>query len=178
MGRNASLSRGRPPSRQAVRPDEGLGHGGVELGRHVPSELEGLERLSWLLICSGIGSRFANRVSDAVPFIGIVVWILLDILVFKNLFYSLGHLEMLPRILITVLLICPLGFFMGMPFPKGTLKVRDLIDWGFAVNGAASVLGSTLIVLAAFAYGFTAALLFGAFLYFLAFLLVSLKSAW
>jgi len=114
-----------------------------------------------LLICSGIGSRFADRVGNAVPFIGIVLWVLLDLIVFKNLFYGLGHLSMLQRILITMLFICPLGFFMGMPFPKGTLKVRELIDWGFAVNGAASVLGSTIIVMVAFAYGFSAALLLG-----------------
>ncbi|MEW5924713.1 MAG: hypothetical protein AB1746_12060, partial [Candidatus Zixiibacteriota bacterium] len=131
-----------------------------------------------LLVCSGIGSRFADRIPNTVPFIGIFIWILLDIFIFKNLFYQLDHLTILPRILITVLLICPLGFFMGMPFPKGTLRVKELIDWGFAVNGAASVLGSTLIVLVAFSWGFNVAMLLGAILYLLAFLLVSRKTAW
>jgi len=143
-----------------------------------PSVYSLIAILLTLLIASGIGSRFADKISNPVAFIGIIVWILLDVIVFKNIFYGLGHLTMLPRILITILLICPLGFFMGMPFPKGGLRVRELIDWGFAVNGAASVLGSTLIVLVAFAYGFTAALLLGALMYLLAFLLVSLKSAW
>lgn len=64
-----------------------------------------------------------------------------------------------------------------MPFPKGALQVGSLIDWGFAVNGAASVLGSTLIAFFAFSYGFSAALLLGALLYGLAHLLLSLKFA-
>ena len=65
-----------------------------------------------------------------------------------------------------------------MPFTKGTLRVGELIDWGFSVNGAASVLGATLIVLIAFTYGFTVALLAGALTYLAAFFLMSLKSRW
>ncbi|PKK83766.1 MAG: hypothetical protein CVT49_07035 [candidate division Zixibacteria bacterium HGW-Zixibacteria-1] len=143
-----------------------------------PSVYSIIAILLTLLVCSGIGSRFADKVSNLVPFAGIIIWILLDIFLFRNLTYQLGHLTIVPRIITAMLLICPLGFFMGMPFPKGTLRVKELIDWGFAVNGAGSVLGSTLIVLAAFAYGFNAALLLGAVLYLMAFLLVSMKSAW
>lgn len=78
----------------------------------------------------------------------------------------------------TTILIAPRGFFMGMPFPRGALRVKDLIDWGFAVNGAASVFGATLIVLIAISFGFTISLLIGAGLYLLAFSLMALKSAW
>ncbi len=67
---------------------------------------------------------------------------------------------------------------MGIPFPKASLKVGELVDWGFAVNGAASVLGSTLIMLVTFAYGFNVALIIGAVLYLLAYLLISMKNAW
>ena len=91
----------------------------------------------------------------------------------------LGTGQALPmRIMITALLIAPLGFFMGMPFPKGTLRVGELVDWGFAVNGAASVLGATIIVLVGITYGLTVALLFGAVLYFVAYLLISMKVGW
>ena len=131
-----------------------------------------------LLVGSGIGSRFADRVGDRIAFLGIVVWLLLDVLVFGHLTSALGGLTMIPRIIVTALLILPLGFFMGMPFPKGTLRVGPLIDWGFAVNGAASVLGSTAIMLVAFTYGFSVALLLGAALYLIAYVLISAKSAW
>jgi hypothetical protein len=82
------------------------------------------------------------------------------------------------RILVTALWILPLGFFLGMPFPKAALRVRQLVDWGFAVNGAASVLGSTLVLLVAFSHGFSAALLGAAALYLLAWLLLSARRAW
>ena len=131
-----------------------------------------------LLIASGIGSRFAEKVGNKVVFGGIILWLLLDILVFKNLLYQLDYLEQIPRIVITVILISPLGFFMGMPFPKAGLKVGKLIDWGFAVNGMASVFGSTLIILIALSYGFNVALIIGASLYVCAFLLMKKERGW
>jgi len=131
-----------------------------------------------LLICSGIGSRFSAKVADRTAFLGIIIWLLLDILVFRRLFYELTSLSITPRIVIAALLVAPLGFFMGMPFPKAALRVGTLIDWGFAVNGAASVLGATLILLVAFAWGFTAALLIAAVLYLAAWLMLSWKAAW
>ena len=67
---------------------------------------------------------------------------------------------------------------MGMPFPKAALRVRELVDWGFAVNGAASVLGSTLIMLVVFAWGYSAGLLLSAGLYLLAMLLLNTKKGW
>jgi hypothetical protein len=104
-----------------------------------------------------------------VAFAGIGVCLLLHALVFGALVGVLGGLPLFPRILITALLVAPLGFFMGMPFPKGTLRVGDRIDWGFAVNGAGSVLGATAITLFAFTFGLTASLLIGLLLYLLAF---------
>ncbi len=131
-----------------------------------------------LLIASGIGSRFAEKVGDGVAFAGIVIWLLLEIFVFGAVTAGLEGLPILARALVVAALTFPLGFFMGMPFPKGTLRVGELIDWGFSVNGAASVLGATLIVLIAFSYGFTVALIVGALTYLVAWMLMSMKKAW
>lgn len=131
-----------------------------------------------LLIASGIGSRFAKRFGDSTVFVFIILWLLLDALVFRHVFYAAGALSLLPRVLISALLVFPVGFFMGMPFPKGTLRVGELIDWGFAVNGAASVLGSVLVLLIAFTWGFVWALSFAALMYLMAYLLIRLKGAW
>jgi hypothetical protein len=65
-----------------------------------------------------------------------------------------------------------------MPFPKGAMRVRELIDWGFAVNGAASVLGATGILLVAFAFGFSVSLVIAAGLYLLALALLSASRCW
>jgi hypothetical protein len=67
---------------------------------------------------------------------------------------------------------------MGMPFPKGAARVGPLVDWGFAVNGAASVLGGAGILLVAMAFGFQVALLVAAGLYVLAFVLISRGGEW
>ncbi len=131
-----------------------------------------------LLVASGIGSRFSDKVSDKTAFLGIIVWLLLDTFVLNHVTGALTGLSIFPRALVSALLVAPLGFFMGMPFPKGTLRVKELIDWGFAVNGAASVLGATLIMLVAFAWGLTTALMLGALLYLLAFALMSARKAW
>jgi hypothetical protein len=131
-----------------------------------------------LLVASGVGSRFSNNVGTPTAFIAIVIWLLVDVFVLRHLTGTLAGLPMFARAVVTALLVAPLGFFMGMPFPKGALRVGELVDWGFAVNGAASVLGATLVVLIAFTYGFTAALFFGAALYLAAFGLVSLRKSW
>ncbi|MBN1479199.1 hypothetical protein EH223_16020 [candidate division KSB1 bacterium] len=131
-----------------------------------------------LLSASGLGSRFSIKVPDNLAFIAIAMWLLGDIFLFSYVTSALVHLSQLARILFTVVLIFPLGFFMGMPFPKAALRVGALVDWGFAVNSAAAVLGSTTIMLVAFANGFRAALLIGALFYLLAWILLSRTAAW
>lgn len=131
-----------------------------------------------LLLASGIGSRYSEKFSPKFVFTFISIWLLIDVVAFTELIYALGGLTMAPRIIITAILIFPLGFFMGMPFPKGSLLIGELVDWGFAVNGAASVLGSTFVVLIAFSFGYATALLLGAVIYLLAYLLISFKTAW
>ncbi len=129
-----------------------------------------------LLFFSGVGSFYSKKFSNKVVFPSIIVWLFLEIFVFGFLTNALGYLGLLPRIVISVILLAPLGFFMGMPFPKGTARVGELVDWGFAVNGTASVLGSTLIVLIAFSIGFKIALLVGGLMYLFAFALISGKT--
>ena len=131
-----------------------------------------------LLVASGIGSRYSRAVTATAAFLGILVWLALDILVLGHITRALAGLTMFPRTAVTAALIFPLGFFMGMPFPKGTLRVGELVDWGFAVNGAASVLGATLVLLVAFTFGFTASLVLGGLMYLAAYILMSLKDAW
>ncbi len=131
-----------------------------------------------LLLFSGLGSRASRSVDDRVPFLGIALWLALQILVFGRLTSAWGGLTMVPRILISAILIAPLGFFMGMPFPKAGLRVGPLIDWGFAVNGAASVVGSTGILLVAFSLGFRAALALAGLVYLAALALLRREEAW
>ncbi len=131
-----------------------------------------------LLFFSGLGSLFSTNFKTATPFIGIFIWILLDILLFKHFVTFLGNFSMIPRILFSIVLLAPLSFFMGMPFPKAGLIVGDLIDWGFAVNGAASTFGATIVLLISFTYGFNFALIIGGILYLAAMFIISKREAW
>jgi len=122
--------------------------------------------LSSFLIFSGLGSAWLGRVppggrgrllSRAVT--GIVVLGTLYLLALDPL---LARLAMLPdalRILISVALIAPLAFCMGMPFPLGLGRLADyapgLIPWAWAINGCASVISAVLATLLAIHFGFS-----------------------
>ena len=114
--------------------------------------------LTVLLVSSGVGSRFSGRFSPVLVFSAIALWLVADVFLFKQLFYVLGSWNLLPRLLLSGLLIAPAGFFMGMPFPKGASRIATLVDWAFAVNGSASVMGSVVIVLVASNWGYSAGL--------------------
>jgi hypothetical protein len=131
-----------------------------------------------LLVASGIGSRFAEIVGEKLAFGGILVWLFLELTLFEGITYGLVYLTMLPRVLVTALLIFPLGFCMGIPFPRGVARIGPLVDWGFAVNGVASVIGATLIMAVAFSYGFDLALCLGTLVYLFAFSLFVRESSW
>lgn len=91
-------------------------------------------------------------------------------------FNQLLGLDLTIRSLITVLILIPLGFLMGVPFPLGIrwLKDRRLenqIPWMWGVNGVSSVAGSAMAVFVAISLGFTGALLISAGLYLIIFLM-------
>ncbi|MCE5246816.1 MAG: hypothetical protein ABFD84_13370 [Candidatus Polarisedimenticolia bacterium] len=131
-----------------------------------------------LLFASGVGARFAARLPDWAPFAGICGFVLLDVLAFHGFASALAGLPAWGRMVAAAAAIFPLGFFMGMPFPKAALRVGELVDWGFAVNGVASVVGSTAILLVSMQFGFRAALLVGAAFYLAALGLISFRAGW
>lgn len=118
-----------------------------------------------LLVAAGVGSRVADRIRPRMVFAWIASWLLLEAFALRGLTNALAALPLPARTLVTVVLVFPLGFFMGMPFPKGAKRVGELVDWGFAVNGVASVLGGTLVLLVALTWGFTSSLVVMAAVY-------------
>ena len=73
------------------------------------------------------------------------------------------------KVAAALLLIAPLAFFMGMPFPLalGHLKTNgpDLVPWAWGVNGCASVISAVLATLLAMSFGFSTVVLLAAALY-------------
>ena len=84
-----------------------------------------------------------------------------------------GIVESMPaRAMLTLALIAPLAFLMGMPFPLGLWRLATespaFIPWAWGINGCASVLSALLAALLAVHLGFRAVLLMAAGLYALA----------
>ncbi|MBI5182173.1 MAG: hypothetical protein HZA06_04580 [Nitrospirae bacterium] len=107
--------------------------------------------------------------------ISIAVFIYTLLLPYLRFFIGYG---LVTRILITAILLLPLGFLLGIPFPSGIRALKQgnkesLIPWMWGINGAASVLGSALAVAIAIKIGFTAAGLISAGCYLIIGLLYS-----
>jgi predicted membrane-bound spermidine synthase len=73
------------------------------------------------------------------------------------------------KMLVTACLIAPAGFLMGMPFPTGLSQLDSryprAVRWAWALNAAASVLGSAGAIFLAIYIGLRATMLVGAALY-------------
>jgi hypothetical protein len=134
-----------------------------------------------LLISGGLGSLFSHfqkeeslpkkisMISVLIPII-LIIYILTLPIIF-NVFLSSGIFF---RGLLSGILIFPLGFLMGIPFPSGISLMRHNykkdIPWMWGINGATSVLGSAFAIVMAMGSGFTGGLILGAFGYLIIFL--------
>jgi hypothetical protein len=133
-----------------------------------------------LLVASGLGSfcTCSMPMQRTVPALALLCLVLAVIGGISDplLQHFRGHATNL-RILTALMLILPMGFFMGMCFPLGMKLVSDrhaepLGSWLWGINGAASVLASILALMLAIAYGITATYWAGAAFYAVATLLM------
>jgi hypothetical protein len=84
------------------------------------------------------------------------------------------------KLAMSCLLLAPLGFAMGMPFPSGLRALSSgaseakhgAVEWAWAMNAASSVLGSVLAIVIAIQFGLTITLACGAAAYVAAMLLL------
>lgn len=129
-----------------------------------------------LLLSSGLGSLASQRLFAAVALSQL--WKVILALAGLSLVYvfllpplfqvALGQ-GLAVRILLSLLLLLPLGFLMGMPFPLGLRLLapqhHPMVPWAWGTNAAASVLGSVLYVYIALSWGFSAVMVVAAALY-------------
>jgi spermidine synthase len=142
-----------------------------------------------LMLSSGAGS-LVSRLWLPRPDLGWVPLVLVIAALVADVFFLPSRLAALVgmgfgyRLLISGVLLIPLGFVMGMPFPTGlralaAVPVPDFpsvqdnaVEWAWAMNAAASVLGSVLAMVIAIQFGLTVTLACGAAAYLLALLLM------
>jgi Spermine/spermidine synthase domain len=138
-----------------------------------------------MLLASGAGSlTCTNWLPDSRR-----VWLPLTLIVFALLVY-VGALPVIlerlvgapfaAKLVISGVLLVPLGFAMGMPFPTGLRALAAIehegpggnsVEWAWAMNAASSVLGSVLAIVIAIQFGLNVTLSCGAAAYLLALLL-------
>lgn len=129
-----------------------------------------------MLVGGGFGSFFSDRFKgDLVRKVILVSSLIgaLTIAYAAALPYAFDQFleyDTVVRSLISAVLLFPLGFLLGMPFPTGLKIFKQFFEqdvgWMWGINGAMSVLGSVLAVVLAIVYGFTLALLLGGAIYF------------
>lgn len=137
--------------------------------------------LSSFLIFAGFGSGYSKRLSALkgravtarYAIAGILFFGLFYIWILGDIFGVLISQNELLKAAASVLLIAPLAFAMGMPFPMGLSELgrhsEPLIPWAWAVNGCASVISAIAATLMAIHFGFTIVMLFALSFYLLAF---------
>jgi len=134
-----------------------------------------------LLFFGGLGSHLSGRFGperrgsyQKGALLGLVLLLGLYNLGYSGFLQTFTGLDIVYRIGLTVLVLCPLGLLMGMPFPLGIAAVHGreprLVPWAWGINGTLSVLGSVLAAMLSISFGFTLALLVGQLVYFVALL--------
>lgn len=131
--------------------------------------------LGALLLSSGLGSLVTARIPRRAALVGLVLTLLAAAVGLGPAFHTLLGWPLWARLLTAALMLAPVGFLMGIPFPAGlrraTNQHRDLVPWAWAVNGCASVVSAVLATMLALEAGFTAVLLVAVLCYALAGLL-------
>lgn len=133
--------------------------------------------LTAFLVFAGFGSacssrlnkRYGQRWCVRLVIICIMGLSLGYLLILPEIFVWGSALSMPIRFFVTICLIAPLAFFMGMPMPLAlsslTKHADYLIPWAWGINGCASVISSVLAVLLAMQFGFSVVILLAVILY-------------
>ncbi len=112
-----------------------------------------------LLLSSGAGSVAARRwISGSTHVLLLLVSIaalsVVNVAVLPWLLSAAVGLPFVIKLVLSAIVLAPLGFFMGMPFPTG-LRLIKTVEWAWALNAAASVLGSVMAMVIAIHFGLT-----------------------
>jgi spermidine synthase len=141
-----------------------------------------------LMLSSGAGSLFSRRWLPRtelawMPLLLVILALLGNLLVLPRALPAWVGFDFGYRLAVCAMLLIPLGFVMGMPFPTGLRALAassvpseatgatgddNAVEWAWAMNAAASVLGSVLAMVIAIQFGLTVTLACGLAAYVLA----------
>jgi spermidine synthase len=117
-----------------------------------------------LLLGAGLGSAASEKLGIgartrwAIPFIAVIALGLAILLIYPSAANFALALPLGARALVAAVMIFPLGFFLGMPFPLGILAIsnqpRGAIAWAWGMNGLFTVVGGLASVIISLLRGF------------------------
>jgi MFS family permease len=120
--------------------------------------------ISSMLIFSGIGAKYSEKFINGSKsklysvFLIIAIYTMFIGLVSPLMFEAFVSLSLILRITITIIMLAPLAFFMGMPFPTGISMLKNddsrMVGISWAVNGFFSVIGTVITMILAMMFGF------------------------
>jgi hypothetical protein len=132
-----------------------------------------------MMLSGGAGSvaskYWLNGILKIQAVLGAIIGlVMLYVLLLHSVLGTLVALPFAGKLLLSGVLLVPLGFLMGMPFPTGLRQIaieegilqpesspaaaRSTIEWAWALNAASSVLGSALAIVIALHFGLDATL--------------------
>jgi hypothetical protein len=130
-----------------------------------------------MLLSSGVGSLasrdlLAETTKVIMALALIVAGLMIAVFELPLMLTMLVGLPFAIKLMLAAMVLVPLGFFMGMPFPTGLRALAaagneedTLIEWAWAMNAAASVLGSVAAMVIAIHFGLNVTLATGAAAY-------------
>lgn len=127
-----------------------------------------------LLLSSGLGSLSTDKIKNLKEAKKRVLWLLLIVILFgiitDPIIEQFRSYHTLLRIIVAIIIVFPIGFFLGMAFPIGIKMVgsdrkTDMVPWLWGINGVTSVCASVLAVTVSMEYGISNSYWFGAFCY-------------
>lgn len=135
--------------------------------------------LAGMLVFSGAGSYTANAYlkepRKGIAWAGAVIslWIILALIFLDRLLLDLLGLPFVVKCIVVLIILMPLSFALGFPFPLGLYLFRGershFLPWAWSLNGAFSVISTPLANLLAVGFGYRVVLMSSLLLYVVAF---------
>jgi spermidine synthase len=124
--------------------------------------------LASILVFTGIGALISKRFADNARTMPVLIVVLAAITIFyqfglDDLTESLLSEGLAVRVIVSLIVLAPLGLILGMFMPLGLSRVAGLsrhpdeyVAWSWAINGFFSVIGSVLTTILSMSFGFSA----------------------
>jgi len=137
--------------------------------------------ITGLLVFSAFGGYWSQRISAKnfpIAIVALIVILMCMFFIFNPIMNSVIQLNQFLRYTLSLLLLIPPGFLMGLPFPLGMRYILNLPAqraYAWTINGCASVLASIVSAQIALGLGISVIMILAISAYFLAFITLCFK---